>query len=602
MQTQRNALTQAPSFISVIFCDFGSLNQMAELTDPPISLFVSCIPISDSDLFSSLNAIICNISSEKLSWLPILGDFFIHHFFPSLLYYNETEDFTDLYSCRRVNKWFRAHLNPPRVRLTPSKFRSFDRMRTIAPVVEKLICMNFSDALNMTRLIESPFFSTAAALRTLQFVSGPNLKTGAVKVLCNNLSRIRSLTFLDMIGVDCFSPSRQDILAAVAVHPSITRLTLPRIHWNTNDPEKVALVGEQLSYCTRLERLSLSLRAVGWNADTRCLFRGLEKLHHLKYLEFELADISWNGHAIQPEQFPETIHSFLQATKNLKTFRFTPGIRSVMSVDDFFRGLQGNTTIRNLKVTSLGSLLPSFAAEAFRKNPPLTSLDLSGCNLHQGILPELSDAILEIKTLTRLNLSGGSHVPRIDVHAFSESLSKNSTLRTLIISRAILLESAAMVPLVRAVADHPALTKLDLSKNGSDRETMVEFGICLRKNTTLISLNLSDVCHSCLEAALLFQGLEDNRSLRRLDISFNTIGPDDYMALVQMLRRNQDLVFLGMRSLRFAIPGSLAELFKAVDSNKSLSLLDLRESFIKAPTGFPFVIHVEANQRARVLH
>jgi hypothetical protein len=192
-----------------------------------------------------------------VSWLPILGDFFIHHFFPSLLYYNETEDFTDLYSCRRVNKWFRAHLNPPRVRLTPSKFRSFDRMRAIAPVVQKLICRNFSDGLNMSRLVDSAFFRSANALRTIQFTDCPSFKSGAAGILFSNLHRMQSLTKLDLSRV---KPDGQ-VLSAMAKScswsSSIVDLRLPPI-WENAD-KALDSVSTLLLNCTSLIRLEMKI-------------------------------------------------------------------------------------------------------------------------------------------------------------------------------------------------------------------------------------------------------------------------------------------------------------------------------------------------------
>eukprot|EP01122_Echinamoeba_exundans_P014874 TRINITY_DN6843_c0_g1_i1.p1 TRINITY_DN6843_c0_g1~~TRINITY_DN6843_c0_g1_i1.p1 ORF type:complete len:523 (+),score=30.36 TRINITY_DN6843_c0_g1_i1:184-1752(+) len=509
---------------------------------------------------------------DPVSWLPILGDFFIHHFFPSLLYYN---DYSDLYACRQVNKWFRAHLNPPRVRLKPSKFRGFDRMRTIAPVVEKLICLNFSDVPNISRLIESPFFSKATALRTLQFTSCPNLKTGAVAMLCNNLSRLKSLTSLDMAGADVFEASRQQIVAAVGAHPSISRLKLPKLHWSEGKKEDTDALGEHLTQCTRIDRLRISIRAFGWTGNVRPVLHALEKLYQLRCFELELADVGWNNHHQSTEHFLDAIYTFLMNAKKLSKFHFDHSSITKYSMDELFHGLKENTTITDLRLSSL-SPQPAALADALRSNPRLTRLSLRGCKFGHDNLQQISDAILDIKTLVRLDLShAAERFSKADVLAFSDSLLKNSTLQTLVVVSSIVTQPLAMAPLARALGEHPSLTKVDLAGNGSDEATMTEFGRALRKNTTLRSLNLARGGHSHL--APLFEGLEFNQGLRRLDLGSSYMNPKDYKALVQAVKGNRNLVSLSLRSTTFSPSLPFGDLFAARTANTVLSSVDLRD-------------------------
>jgi hypothetical protein len=534
-----------------------------------------------------------------VSWLPILGDFFIHHFFPSLLYYNETEDFTDLYSCRRVNKWFRAHLNPPRVRLTPSKFRSFDRMRAIAPVVQKLICRNFSDGLNMTRLVESAFFGSGKALRTIQFVDS-DLKPAPLALLYGNLHRLQSLTKLDMGYNHLNDQALSAMVKSCSWSSSIVDLCLPAVYsWAQTTSDSLSTL---LLNFTSLLRLQLKI----CGGESERMFGAVfASVAHLTRLQTLVMEVSYSVETKDNYINYGDIAEMLGALRRLRSLDlycstqlslFHQGTQFELQRVDLtplYGAIQSHPSLTELALPKL-PVSPSFF-EMIAQQQIITSLSLCGIPIKKNTCGALSSAIRENKTLTSLDISQCTALSSDDFEELARGLAANSTLRDLTMRGVAVRDSGLLDPVFRALVHQSSITRLDLELNWLSPTGVEALGKALETNTTLTYLSVAPGTH-----AGLFDGLRTNVALRTLKVVQAEMKGAPAASFAAALAENRSLVCVEISHCRLPREGyNLA--VAALERNSSLSLLILRRTSLTSDSEDVESLASTANIKAKIV-
>jgi hypothetical protein len=508
-------------------------------------------------LFLALLNKIYSSHSESLSWLPILGDFFIHHFFPALTTYDEVKDFTDVYSCRQVSKWFRQHLKPPRVRLTSSKFRGFSRMSAIAPIVQKLICINFSDGINMSRFVESPFFTTAKSLRTLRFEDCQDLKSGAVGMLFANISKLESLRELDLASSGVDAAGFAAIAKSSVPCSTIVTLHLPFLKYGQSDngPAMATVICK----FTALECLSLFTHSSNFTGMFESISK-LKKLTHLKLKENNRQRVV--NHSLSD------VASMLRKLHQLTSLKMTI---FCMPEDADFVDLV-NAIDSHPSLTSLSTrLLPPGAAAVLSKalshNTVLKSLDFRDCHLSDIDMCCISLMLQLNKTITSLNLSSNVTIQNEVFKTFGHALARNSSLRWLDISGIQGLGLEPKRSTAQALATHKSLSVLNM---GMLYPACINaLGDSLAKNTSLVKLLLSSPL-SQADVGAFWRGVAKNSTLRSLTIFGFHFHLGRAQQVVDAILQNRELVVLHFESCTFTRPANDHIITSLVQSSRSV--------------------------------
>jgi hypothetical protein len=510
-------------------------------------------------------------NSENLSWLPILGDFFIYHFFPSLLYYSETDHFRDFYACRRVNKWFRAHLTPPRVRLTPSKFRGFDRMRTIAPIVERLICRGFSDGMHMSRLVESPFFRNVARLKTIEFGEDSKLKAVALSTLFRSLPKLKFLTKLDMKNVQFDDLSVAAMADSCAWNSSITQLILPTYaHMHSYFLTKLS---DLVLKCATLTRLEIHVGEM----QPREVYDAIGQLSMLDSL---LIAASNSDNSSTYEHFGSMLRSLRRLRKlTLKLWDF-PKADLTIALDVI--GDHPSLVDVTLGYIRLNGKATSFFRK-LAKNFSLESLHMDLTVLGEQECAALALCLEGNRNLTSLSMPRSSFGPDAGFAAIVTALEHNSTIKSLNFSvvnfDTIISDSTMAVqvlyPLMKMLARHSSLTHLDITNCNMSQAVVDELGAALVTNRALTSLTIG----SFLLRPSLFEGLATNKTLRHLEISRCTLQSEPGRAFAHALTCNVGLVRLSLQGCRITNT-AFNQILVAMPSNSTLALLEFDGSDI----------------------
>ncbi|CAF1531985.1 unnamed protein product [Rotaria sordida] len=134
--------------------------------------------------------------------------------------------------------------------------------------------------------------------------------------------------------------------------------------------------------------------------------------------------------------------------------------------------------------------------------------------------------------------------------------------------------------LCKALEQNKTLKTLDLSHNQTGDEGAQHLGKVLEQNKTLTTLNLRSNKISHEGARHLSKGLEQNRTLTTLDLSYNHIGHQGIQHLSKALEQNQTVTTLTLYQAEIGDEGA-QHLGKALEQNKqTLNTMDLSHNQI----------------------
>ncbi|XP_015766806.1 PREDICTED: protein NLRC3-like [Acropora digitifera] len=232
---------------------------------------------------------------------------------------------------------------------------------------------------------------------------------------------------------------------------------------------------------------------------------------------------------------------------------FSPTPRELLF---FLEYLRGSCTLRKLELTLYGesssqSLNIKALARALHTNCVLTHLNLHFSLHGDEIAVVLNDFLESNTTLTHLRLSLEGQIDPSGGSALARALTKNSTLRSLVLESDSIMDSEALA-----------------------------FADALQTNTTLIQLDLSQNSISGLVTEAICKALQSNHVMTHLSLSGNTIGDSGAEALAGELQSPAtQLSYVNLEGCKITSLGAEA-LAGALQTNRSLKYLSLESSDI----------------------
>ncbi|MES2122376.1 MAG: hypothetical protein V4492_06320 [Chlamydiota bacterium] len=300
-----------------------------------------------------------------------------------------------------------------------------------------------------------------------------------------------------------------------------------------------------------------------------------------------------------------------EAAHALESLRNNANLTSLTFCSNAFTGgLQGlaqaltsNRTLTSLSLLNCACLNDKREteqlAQAIKDNPNLTSLQLSLRS--NQILRALSDALgpLAIEPLTPMLTDGPltsldlseCNLRDHEAGLLALALTTNSTLKSLNLGSNRIGESG-IEQLMQAATINSTLTHLTLRKNDFTDNGLRQIALALRTNSTIESLDLAAYGITDGDGINdLTQALATNSTLTLLDLSFNYIDTGGLEQLALALKVNSSLSILKMCATNFGTwqPGlddvGAGLLFDSFTHNTTLTTLNLAMNHIgKGPT------------------
>jgi hypothetical protein len=438
-------------------------------------------------------------------------------------------------------------------------------MSAIALVVKKLICQNFMDGNNVSRLIESPFFAGARALRILKFENCPNLKPAAVAMIFANISKLPSLTELDLSRAEVDTAAFAAIANSCVPSDSLVSLHLPNFKFDAFI-DGAAMV-KIFSRFTALEALNLIAKSEN-PADLTPMFQSMSNLHQLTQLM-----ISFQLHKCQVSY--SEVASTLQKLTQLRSLEMK--LSTAPNAIGFADVIEAVSLHPSLTSLTLPDLAPGATVELARglmRNTLLKTLDLHKLfsQFDEADLIAISDLMLQNKTLTLLDLTSTCRIVEAGWEALGRMIAGNSSLRWLSINGMRLgTNLEARLPIVEALATNQSLTYLDLG-GPFGAVCSTSLGQSLMKNTTLRTLKFSSELP--LDFSGVFAGLATNTTLTILSISTPFFKGAIAQQLTPALSQNRGLAILEL--FRCSIPPqAYNEIIRSLSGNRTMSTFKL---------------------------
>lgn len=264
------------------------------------------------------------------------------------------------------------------------------------------------------------------------------------------------------------------------------------------------------------------------------------------------------------------------------------------------RALRNCTSLRTLDLgmTLLGDSSAHSIAGLLRDNTALTFLDLS-YNEDMSSEPSLDGhyhhayenlkiygasvigaALQHCTALTYLKLSNHTCIDHDLMEPFTDILLSLPALRSLLLDN-LWAESADVAYLAAVIADHPALTHLDLSRNIVGNDGAEHLGQAIAACTTLVSLHLQDNFIHEDGFHNLVPSLSVQSNLRRLNLSTSNMDEEGIDAMVDLLReRSLDLEELTLQDMQCELD---ERIMAQLRSCRSLTTLNLSNAGLLGP-------------------
>jgi len=248
------------------------------------------------------------------------------------------------------------------------------------------------------------------------------------------------------------------------------------------------------------------------------------------------------------------------------------------------KSLQNNKTLTKLDLSYNNKLSTQFfnsLSKLFQLNrSSLIELDLRSVKLSDKQGAIIIKSLQYNKTLTKLNLSGNYQLSTQFLNSLSKLFQLNrSSLKELILYFIKLTDkNGAMI--IKSLETNQNLTKLDLSYN---KHLSTQFSNSLSKlfqlnQSSLKELILNDIKLTDKNGAIIIKSLRNNKSLTKLDISWNrqlsTQFSNSLSKLFQFDQLQSSLKELILYDIKLTDKNG-AIIIKSLHNNKSLTKLDL---------------------------
>ena len=410
---------------------------------------------------------------------------------------------------------------------------------------------------------------------SLAFKFLPSLAEEAAALLAKHV-QLNSLA----LSVGCYGSveATLPLAEAIATHPGLTRLTFL-------DPNRFR--------CAPVDAAAAPLLA--------------RMLRDSALLDLDLSGHHINAASLAPLVGALSEHPSLH-TLGLARVPLGSGHTALSAV------LASNRHLRTLSLSHAGMYsrqLASLLSAGCTASPSLETLDLSGLDFFDdAVAAPLATLLAQQTTLLSLNLSYPKRLPsqKSDPEdpledfssrrpnpavaaALADGFAKNSRLQTLGLSMWGFDDDQG-ARLAKALAGHPALTKLDLSRHSLGEHTVRQIGLLLQEDRPPLSvLNLSKEswmlsqrtpCFPAGTASELARGLRLNTCLKELHLEKMNFDQADAVLLAQSLAHNgtlDTLVYSGA-ALTSTTLVAFAEMLKV---NRGLKHLDMEFSGLDGP-------------------
>ena len=393
-------------------------------------------------------------------------------------------------------------------------------------------------------------------------LSDKRMDEAAAVVLGLALETNRTLTELNMSGIDLGPAGAESLAAALKRNTTLTKLNLSGNNLYHAGADSLFA---SLKTNTTLAEFNLSGNNLG-STGVKSIAVALETNKNLTELNLSTNQLGPTG--------AESLAVALKTNTTLSVLHLSGNNLGPAGAESLAVALKANSTVTklNLSYNNIGPVGAKSFAAALKTNATLTYMSLLNNALGSAGAESLATALKTNVTLTDLNLYYNKLGPG-GAKSLAAALETNKTLAKLDLSRNYL-GPADAESLAVTLKTNTTLTDLNLLNNDLGPAGAESLATALKTNTTLKKLNLRGNDLGPGDAEPLAAALKTNTSLTNLDLSRNYLGPADAETLAAALKTNITLTDLNLFNNDIGLPG--AESFATVlKTNTTLTALNL---------------------------
>jgi NLR family CARD domain-containing protein 3 len=256
------------------------------------------------------------------------------------------------------------------------------------------------------------------------------------------------------------------------------------------------------------------------------------------------------------------------------------------------RGLETNATLTCLEMRRnyVGEEGAASLLEALTKsNITLTILSLDGNdNISEAILSVVAAFIDANKRGTRLLRAGAAldlsskRITGAQAKQIATELADNTTVTTLVLNKNSIGHHGC-VDIANALIKNRVLTSIAMNDNSFGDDGCSALAAALRVNKGLTKILLNGNGIGLAGAGALAESLRINVSLRELELGRNNVGDDGAVAIAGALKGNEMLERLNLSDNSVSDEGAVAILKVLMESNCSMTWLNLEDNIVVSP-------------------
>lgn len=250
--------------------------------------------------------------------------------------------------------------------------------------------------------------------------------------------------------------------------------------------------------------------------------------------------------SFRPENQGHTTFLFDRIRQNIQLYRQIPSVSIQQEPSLKLPHLQfilehfSKLIHLDINFSTVSDEIAPLLARHLRQNKPLKSLTLRASDLTPTGFRHLVNALPENRTLLNLNFGDTRMLSgRRSMEELARALRENDTLEELHLDNTGL-SFDGLIALSEGLGEESSLQRLDISRNPITTG-IVQLSHALERNTSLQRLNLSNTHLDDLGAERILAMLDRNHTLLEINLNENTLRPELLNAILARLKENQKL-------------------------------------------------------------
>jgi len=291
-------------------------------------------------------------------------------------------------------------------------------------------------------------------------------------------------------------------------------------------------------------------------------------------------DFSSNWHLVSSRDAINALASYLQGNTTLQELNLSSIGSFFGMLEEITKALHTNSTLQKLVLSNNHChLWGRIIGNLLQNNGTLLELDVSKCNIFEKDLKGITEGLQVNTTLKTLNISYNSIFDG-GVICLHECLKVNCTLKKLNLSANEIEKEGSKLIGMEIIQFNNTLQQLNISLNRVFDEGVEFITNYLKSNNSLQKFSISSCGITSDGAKLIADAIGVNTTLRKLDISCNHLSDVGIISIANSLKHNNTMQKINLSSTRMSSTGA-THIAEVLYMNTTLQKLDLSHNTLQ---------------------